>query len=56
MFIEQNKEKTKKYDKKIRPIIEELLDYGFGVTALSNALNQKSIPSVNRPALVPHTF
>lgn len=50
MFIEQNKARTKKYDKKIRPIIEELLDYGFGVTALANALNQKNIPSVQGKA------
>ncbi|WP_157079214.1 hypothetical protein [Serratia ficaria] len=47
MFIEQNKTRTKKYDNKIRPVIEELLDYGFGVTALANALNQKNIPSLH---------
>jgi len=47
MFTEQCKSKTKKYDEKLRPIVEELLSYGFGTTALANALNQRGIPSLH---------
>ncbi|HFD3885855.1 hypothetical protein [Serratia nevei] len=45
MFTEQCRARTKKYDEKLKPIIEELLEYGFGVTALANVLNKKDIPS-----------
>ncbi|CAI1723744.1 Uncharacterised protein [Serratia odorifera] len=47
MFIEQCKSRTKKYDEKLRPVVQELLSYGFGTTALANALNQREIPSLH---------
>ncbi|HGW5382641.1 recombinase family protein [Enterobacter hormaechei] len=32
-----------KYYFKVRPIVEELMEYGYGETALANALNNKGV-------------
>ncbi|MDV5240171.1 recombinase family protein [Leclercia adecarboxylata] len=32
-----------RYYKKVKPIIDDLLEYGYGETALANALNQKGV-------------
>lgn len=38
--------RTRKYDEKLKPVIEELLSYGYGKVALSNALKAKGILTV----------
>lgn len=40
-FAEARANRTRKYDEKIKPIVEELLGYGLGNAALANALNTK---------------
>ncbi|HCN00499.1 MAG TPA: hypothetical protein DIT02_04195 [Pantoea ananatis] len=38
--------RTHKYDEKVKPVIEELIEYGYGNVALANALNERGILSV----------
>lgn len=38
--------RTAKYDAKVKPVVIELLEYGYGNTALANALNAKGILTV----------
>ena len=45
MFEEQRKARTEIYDAKVKGVIEELLSYGFGWTALMNALNERGVPN-----------
>lgn len=37
--------KTSIFDEKIKSQIEELIEYGFGYSALANALNLRGIPT-----------
>ena len=43
MYEEIRKNKTVIFDEKIKPIFEELIEYGYGLTALANALNSKGV-------------
>lgn len=43
MYEEIRKNKTVIFDEKIKPIFEELIEYGYGLTALANALNNKGV-------------
>lgn len=43
MYEELRKNKTAIYDEKVKPFFEELLPYGYGINALSNALNNKGV-------------
>lgn len=45
MYEEIRKNKTAIYDEKVKPVIEELIQYGFGYSALASALNNQGIPT-----------
>lgn len=45
-FAEARANRTRKYDEKIRPVVEELQTFGFGNAALANALNTKGYVTV----------
>lgn len=45
-FAEARASRTRKYDERVKPLIIDLLEYGFGKVAIANALNEKGIPSV----------
>lgn len=45
MYEEIRKSKTVIFDQKVKPVIEELIQYGYGYTALANALNTRGILS-----------
>lgn len=45
-FAEARANRTRKYDEKIKPVVEDLLDYGLGNAALANALNTKGYVTV----------
>lgn len=45
MYEEIRKNKTAIFDEKVKPVFEELIQYGYGYTALANALNAKGVLS-----------
>ncbi|QDY42481.1 recombinase family protein [Candidatus Pantoea soli] len=45
MYEEIRKNKTAIFDEKVKPVIEELIEYGYGYTALANALNTRGVLS-----------
>ena len=45
-FTEARTIRTRKYDEKVKPVVAELLSYGYGKVALSNALKAKGILTV----------
>lgn len=45
MYEEIRKNKTAIFDEKVKPVFEELIEYGYGYTALANALNAKGVLS-----------
>jgi len=45
-FAQARANRTRKYDEKVKPVILDLLEYGFGKVAIANALNEKGILSV----------
>ncbi|MEN4889416.1 hypothetical protein [Erwinia billingiae] len=45
MLSDHRKLKLSRYDLKIKPILLELLEYGLGQVALSNALNIRGVPT-----------
>ena len=45
MYENLRNSKTSIFDEKVKPHIEELIEYGLGYTALANALNARGIPS-----------
>ncbi|MBT8499460.1 hypothetical protein DH20_06770 [Pantoea agglomerans] len=45
-FAKARANRTRKYDEKVKPVILDLLEYGFGKVAIANALNEKGILSV----------
>ncbi|WP_427003695.1 recombinase family protein [Pantoea eucrina] len=45
MYEEIRKNKTAIFDQKVKPVIEELIQYGYGYTALANALNNRGVLS-----------
>ena len=45
MYENLRNSKTAIFDAKVKPLFEELIGYGFGYSALANALNTKGIPT-----------
>jgi len=45
MYEEIRKNKTAIFDEKVKPAIEELIQYGYGYSALANALNTRGVPT-----------
>ncbi|NKG29670.1 hypothetical protein FVB43_06400 [Erwinia rhapontici] len=43
MYEDIRNNKTIIFDEKVKPTIIELIEYGYGLTALANALNNKGI-------------
>ncbi|WP_343553757.1 hypothetical protein [Pantoea sp.] len=43
MYEELRKNKTAIFDEKVKPVMEELIEYGYGYTALANALNSRGV-------------
>lgn len=41
MYKEIRNKKMQVYDAKVRVILEELIEYGYGYKSLANALNEK---------------
>lgn len=45
MLAEARKKRVSQYDARVLPIIEELLSFGYGATAMANVLNERHIYS-----------
>lgn len=45
MYEEIRKNKTAIFDEKVKPVMMELIEYGYGYTALANALNTRGVLS-----------
>jgi len=45
MYQDIRNRKIEVYDGKVRPVFEELIEYGYGYKALANALNERGILS-----------
>lgn len=43
MYEEIRKNKTAIFDEKVKPVFEELIEYGYGYTALANAFESPRI-------------
>ncbi|WP_017347039.1 hypothetical protein [Pantoea sp. A4] len=43
MYEDIRNKKTAIFDAKVKPVIEELIEYGYGYTALANALNSRGV-------------
>ncbi|GGD35763.1 hypothetical protein GCM10011513_36950 [Franconibacter daqui] len=43
MYEDIRKHKTAIFDEKVKPVFEELIEYGYGLTALANALNNRGV-------------
>ncbi|NIA34604.1 hypothetical protein G4234_12820 [Serratia marcescens] len=60
MYKEIRNKKTQVYDAKVRVILEELIEYGYGYKSLANALNEKGVLSIKgkrwTPDSVRHTL
>lgn len=39
--------RQRRYDEAIKPILEELMGYGFGYNAIARAMNTRAVPSPN---------
>lgn len=46
MYKEIRNKKMQVYDAKVRVILEELIEYGYGYKSLANALNEKGVLSI----------
>ncbi|KYQ97316.1 MULTISPECIES: recombinase family protein [Serratia] len=43
MYQDIRKNKTAVFDNKIKPVLEELIEFGYGYKAIANALNEKGV-------------
>lgn len=46
MYNDIRKSKTELFDSKIKPILEELIEFGYGHKAIANALNEKGVLNI----------